>query len=226
MTTDVPPGEGVDAVPSENDVLCGRGGSINSHLGNGKFRLLVEKRKRLYLKARFKREKRLIVSSICTEIRQMDPPGRFLAQRGGRKDGHWYDIGDEKARDKISQALRENAPTIRAEIETEINQLRKEMKRKEEKKDEGSSPKQSPSSYSSPPTPPPPHAFYQQYWDYHYSYYGYPPHAPLPAHPPLPPGYASSSSNSAAIGGILGYAVSSSITTKRDRDHRGKKSSP
>ena len=55
-----------------NDVLCGRGGSINSHQGNEQFRLLVEKRKRVYLTARFKREKRLIASSIVTEIRQME----------------------------------------------------------------------------------------------------------------------------------------------------------
>lgn len=183
-STDVPPGGRVD-VPTENDVLCGRGGSINSHLGNENFRVLVEKRKRVYLTARFKREKRLIASSICTEIRQMDPPGRFLAKKGG-KDGHWYDIGDEKARDKTSQALRENAPTIRAEIETEINKQRKEMKVQEDQEDEGA-----PNPTYPPPPPPPPHAYYQQYWDYYYSYYGYPPHgAPPPphgAHAPPPP---------------------------------------
>lgn len=90
--------------PHENDVLCGRGGSINSHAGNERFRELVEKRKRVYLTARFKREKRLIASSIVTEIRGLDPPGRFLAKEG--KTGKWKDIGDEKARDKTSQALR------------------------------------------------------------------------------------------------------------------------
>lgn len=106
-------------VPLENDVLCGRGGSINSHKGNEQFRCLVEKRKRVYLTARFKREKRLIASSIVTEIRGMNPPGRFLARKGDKDSGYWYDIGDEKARDKTSQALRENAPSIRAEIEVE-----------------------------------------------------------------------------------------------------------
>jgi hypothetical protein len=157
--------------------LCGRGASINSHLGNENFRLLVEKRKRVYLTTHFKLEKRLIASSICTQIRQMDPPGRFLAKEGG-KNGHWYDIGEEKARDKTSQALRENAPTIRAEIETEIYHQRKEMKRKEEEEDEG----------AYPPSHPPPHAYYQQYWDYYYSYYnGYPPHPPPPPHGAPPP---------------------------------------
>ena len=55
--------------PHDNDVLCGRGGSINSHPGNERFRQLVEKRKRVYLTARFKREKRLIANSILSEIR-------------------------------------------------------------------------------------------------------------------------------------------------------------
>ena len=119
--------------PNPNDVLCGRGGNINSHRGNEQFRAFVEKRKRVYLTARFKREKRLIASSIVNEIRAMDPPGRFLARMGSLKDnnGYWYDIGNEKARDKTSQALRENAPSIRAEIETEINQQRAEMRRQE-----------------------------------------------------------------------------------------------
>ena len=49
------------------------------------FRQLVEKRKRVYLTARFKREKRLIASSIVSEIRAMDPPGRFLARKGGKE---------------------------------------------------------------------------------------------------------------------------------------------
>lgn len=114
----------------DNDVLCGRGGSINSHPGNERFRRLVETKKRVYLTARFKREKRLIANSILTEIKSLQPPGRFLAKDS--KTGNWHDIGDEKARDKTSQALRENAPSIRAEIEVEINQQRAEMQRAEE----------------------------------------------------------------------------------------------
>ncbi|KAL7578096.1 hypothetical protein ACA910_015028 [Epithemia clementina (nom. ined.)] len=159
--------------PSPNDVLCGRGGSINSHPGNERFRTLVEKRKRVYLTARFKREKRLIASSIVSEIRNLDPPGRFLQQ--DKKTGLWRDIGDEKARDKTSQALRENAPTIRAEIETEINEQRAELKKEEQ---------EHVNTASHMPLQPSP-SYYQGGWgpSYH-SYYGYSHHAP---HPPLPP---------------------------------------
>jgi hypothetical protein len=194
-------------VPNVNDVLCGRGGNVNSHRGNEQFRALVEKRKRVYLTARFKREKRLIASSIVTEIRGMNPSGRFLTRKGNRDSGHWYDIGDEKARDKTSQALRENAPSIRAEIETEINQLRAETRRGGDDSHYNHVQSSSGTSSASPmvagskrPAPsygaplPPPHqqhahyqassSYAQQYYDYYYHYYGYgaPP-------PPPPPGY-------------------------------------
>lgn len=163
--------------PSENDVLCGRGGSINSHPGNERFRTLVEKRKRVYLTARFKREKRLIASSIVSEIRALDPPGRFLSREA--KSGLWKDIGDEKARDKTSQALRENAPSIRAEIETEIQDQRAELQKEEQQH----------FNPPNPPPPPPPH-YYNNGWGSSYtgSYYGH--YAPQP--PPQPhayPGY-------------------------------------
>jgi len=121
------------ANPHDNDVLCGRGGSINTHPGNETFRRFVERRKRIYLTARFKREKRLIASSVVKEIRELNPPGRFLSRDA--KTGIWHDIGDEKARDKTSQALRENAPTIRKEIEIENDAKREEMRRQEEEEE-------------------------------------------------------------------------------------------
>jgi len=103
--------------PHENDVLCGRGGSINNHIGNEKYRVLVNQKKRVYLTARFKREKRLIAASIVQTVRGVDPPGRFLQRDPAT--GVWHDIGDTKARDKTSQALREGAPEIRKEIEND-----------------------------------------------------------------------------------------------------------
>jgi len=109
--------------PHDHDVLCGRGGNINTHPGNEAFRNYVERRKKVYLTARFKREKRIITDSIIDEIKSRDPPGRFLSLDS--KSKLWYDIGMEKARDKTSQALRENAPKIRKEIERENEALRK-----------------------------------------------------------------------------------------------------
>ena len=91
------------STPHNNDVLCGRGGTV--HPGNEHFRKLVDQKKRLYLTARFKREKRLISSKIVDEIRNLDPPGRFLLKDAN--SNLWRDIGDEKARDKTSQSARE-----------------------------------------------------------------------------------------------------------------------
>ena len=164
--------------PHDNDVLCGRGGSINSHPGNERFRELVEKRKRVYLTARFKREKRLIASSVVAEIRDQQPPGRFLSK--DPKTGKWKDIGDEKARDKTSQALRENAPRVRAEIETEINQQRAEMKQNEVMEDASIA-----QTTAVPPSP-----YYHPWGGGHYRpIYGYgpPPDAPPPNYPPPGP---------------------------------------
>ncbi|KAI2507489.1 hypothetical protein MHU86_6981 [Fragilaria crotonensis] len=146
--------------PNENDVLCGRGGSINAHPGNERFRQLVEKRKRVYLTARFKREKRLIANSIVLEIRSLDPPGRFLSR--DPNTGCWFDIGDEKAREKTSQALREKAPSIRAEIAVEINQQLAELQRVEDEE----------AAMALHP-PGPPHPYYQQPWGYYAPYHGY-----------------------------------------------------
>lgn len=180
--------------PSRFSHHSGRGGSINSHAGNERFRELVEKRKRVYLTARFKREKRLIASSIVSEIRGLEPSGRFLSK--DVKTGKWKDIGDEKARDKTSQALRENAPKVRAEIETEINKQRAEMKQNEAMEDAtiaettpvppspyyhawGAAPYRP--IYAPPPNYPPPGPY--QPYDGHYGYgHGHPPPQQHPQH--------------------------------------------
>ena len=99
--------------PHDNDVLCGRGGGTNHHPGNKQYRKLVEDRKRDYVNSS-KRGKPLLSRSIVEAVREQDPPGRFLTKDD--KTGLWYDIGDQKAREKTAQALREGAPDIRKEI--------------------------------------------------------------------------------------------------------------
>lgn len=97
--------------PHNNDVLCGRGAAITAHPGNAQYRKIIEKNKRAYLSARFKREKRAITQSIVDVVRNLNPPGRFLIN--DPRAGVWKDIGDEKAREKTGQALRENAQETR-----------------------------------------------------------------------------------------------------------------
>ena len=96
---------------TDNDVLCGRGGVTNCHAGNRRFRHLVKTHQPAYLAAP-KLEKAKIAHEIVQIIRDSSPPGRFLQQRS--KDGLWHDIGDAKAREKTSQALREKAAEVRS----------------------------------------------------------------------------------------------------------------
>jgi len=101
-----------------NDVLCGRGGLTNHHPGNIRFRSLVRRFQPDYLKAS-KRNKAGIAHEIVAIIRTLSPSGRFLKKDS--KDPHaWIDIGDRKAREKTSQALREGAPNLRDKKGKEI----------------------------------------------------------------------------------------------------------
>lgn len=115
----VPPkGIGPIADPNVNDVLCGRGGRINSHAGNVQFRDIILSKKKGYLAPTTKKlEKAHIAAGVVNDIRTMNPPGRFLKEEKG--DGMWYDIGDAKAIKKTGQALREDAPEIRPAIDTD-----------------------------------------------------------------------------------------------------------
>ena len=108
----IPPG-GIGPIldPNINDVLSGRGGRINAHVGNVQFREIVAEQKKIYLaKDTKKLEKAHIAADIVYFIRRMDPPGRFLKED---VNGAWWDIGDQKAIKKVGQALREDAPEIR-----------------------------------------------------------------------------------------------------------------
>ena len=90
--------------PGNNDCLFGRGGGTNHHPGNKKYRKLVEYKKDVYLQS-IRYEKTFVAMEVVNIWRAMDPPGRFLQQDMVTK--LWNDVGDAKAREKTSQALRE-----------------------------------------------------------------------------------------------------------------------
>ena len=104
----VPPSTEGTKFYSRNDVLCGRGGGTNVHPGNRRFRDLINGNRRAYLKAR-KNDKPAISRSIVHTIREMN--GRFL-KKDDKRDV-WVEIGDDNAREKTSQALRQRAPEMR-----------------------------------------------------------------------------------------------------------------
>ncbi len=93
----------------ENDVLCGKGNFVNMHPGNRQFRSLVDGMKNEYVAAP-KKQKPLFAKMVLSEIRAMDPPGRFLTKN--KSTGLWEHIEEKKARIKARQALREGAPAI------------------------------------------------------------------------------------------------------------------
>ena len=96
-----------------NDVLSGRGGATNSHSGNRAFRSLVKDYQPKYLAAK-KADKPSVASQVVEEIRRRG--GRFLRRCEGLDASgqvYWLDIGDERAREKTCQALREGAPELR-----------------------------------------------------------------------------------------------------------------
>eukprot|EP00540_Astrosyne_radiata_P013477 CAMPEP_0116841796 /NCGR_PEP_ID=MMETSP0418-20121206/11152_1 /TAXON_ID=1158023 /ORGANISM="Astrosyne radiata, Strain 13vi08-1A" /LENGTH=392 /DNA_ID=CAMNT_0004472319 /DNA_START=115 /DNA_END=1293 /DNA_ORIENTATION=+ len=114
-----PPQEGAQTASfsiSQNDVLCGRGGLTNHHPGNVFFRRLVRMKQESYLLAS-KRAKAGVAKEIVECIRGLQPPGRFL-KKDPQNPGVWVEIGDRKAREKTSQALREGAPELREELQS------------------------------------------------------------------------------------------------------------
>ena len=89
-------------------------GGTNHHPGNKRYRKMVEDRKVDYINSK-RLDKPLVALDIIKEWRAQKPPGRFLKMDD--KTGLWFDVGDKKAREKTSQALREKAPIIRKQQE-------------------------------------------------------------------------------------------------------------
>lgn len=85
-----------------DDVLCGRGGATNNHVGNKKFRLIVAQYQEVYLQAK-KKEKAGIAKQIVERIRNNG--GRFLKRDAANNT--WVEVPPKKATEKTSQALRE-----------------------------------------------------------------------------------------------------------------------
>lgn len=102
--------------PQVHDVLCGRGGGINSHVGNRVFRDWVAERRLDYNLASTKADKARVAKEVMNRVTMNDPPGRFLQRDPTNGIGSWWiEVSEDKAMAKTSQALREGAPTIRAQ---------------------------------------------------------------------------------------------------------------
>jgi hypothetical protein len=109
LSLPTPPTDVISSVVPE-DVLCGRGGETNHHPGNIQYRNLVKAFQPLYIASK-RRDKPRIAQCIVYTIRAHQG-GRFLKRTDPRSNS-WIDVGNTKAREKTSQALREGAPELR-----------------------------------------------------------------------------------------------------------------
>lgn len=89
---------------TEKDVLFGRGGRSNNHLGNKLYRDLVIEKQDFY-KCCDKNEKTKVAQSIVDTV-HFEQKGRFLERDPAT--GRYYVVPNLMARRKVGQALREN----------------------------------------------------------------------------------------------------------------------
>jgi hypothetical protein len=108
--SDLPPGPPFDRSyqPTIRDVCSGRGKKHWNLPGNIAFRNHIQTRVAEYLMRTTKIGKTEMVATIVCELRQQG--FQFLKQT---KEGHWYDIGDQQARDKVGHSLRDQVTAIR-----------------------------------------------------------------------------------------------------------------
>lgn len=190
--------------PHPHDVLCGRGGGTNAHVGNSHWRMLVAANKEMYVSLP-KKQKMLLSKSIVNAVRSQNPPGRFLQK--DNKTNLWYDVGDQRAQEKTSQALREGAPVIRSKmkdsgseeeddgsVSPEKSQPSDEKSPKVSRVSSGNvslaSPvplQQYPSQTMQPPPPPPPPVYVSSAGPMGMMYAPQPPQYPFPSPHSIPP---------------------------------------
>ena len=106
---------GVIKEPHDHDLICGRGGKVNAHPGNRRFRSWVNERKEAYTRAHAKGEKNAIAQSILQDIFSLNPPGRVL--EFDPKTGIYKQVSVKKAMSKTTQALREGEFTENGRFE-------------------------------------------------------------------------------------------------------------
>ena len=91
-----------DSIIRENDILCGRGGNNNKHIGNTRFRQLIAANRPQYV-GLTKKQKMLMARQIVSVVHYAG--GRFLAR--DVHTGRFINVGLSRSLEKTSQALRE-----------------------------------------------------------------------------------------------------------------------
>lgn len=111
----LPPGTDPMFSVTCKDVVMGRGSGTQNHCGNVTFRKLVYLNKELYATSS-KFDKLKISKAIVAAVREF---GGSFVQADEERGGLYFDIGDKRAWDKTSQALREGQAEVRAKLAAE-----------------------------------------------------------------------------------------------------------
>lgn len=90
-------------VPSDNDILCGRGKLYSKHLANCKFSASIRANAKRYAHAPKRIDKSLVVSSVVSKLQ--DAGLRFIKQ--DRKSMHWFVLNDDAIHEKTGHAIRD-----------------------------------------------------------------------------------------------------------------------
>jgi len=87
----------------DNDVVCGRGSIINKHVGNRRFRRIINENKLTYARCEKNSHKHFLALSIVLAIERKG--GRFLKRN--EKLNEWIKISRKESVAKAAQALRD-----------------------------------------------------------------------------------------------------------------------
>ena len=93
--------------PNKNDVISGRGAHVFNHHGNMNFMVLVKKE---LSRSTPVLRKRMQAEQIHWNIRNLDPPGRFIRMGTEEENGRgWIELDEKEALLKIQKAIRDYA---------------------------------------------------------------------------------------------------------------------
>lgn len=98
------------AVPTDHDVLCGRGKGPRMHPGNAFYYRLLRETYPEYKSARTG-VKALLIKKIVSLVREQN--GRFLERQKVGNTWVYSNIGEERALMKTSQAMRDTRTTVK-----------------------------------------------------------------------------------------------------------------
>jgi hypothetical protein len=93
-----------DYRPTDFDVVCGRGKGSYNRPGNKRFRTIVREFIPDYSAAKTKFEKGIVLNAIVEKVQSQNNGSARLVKR---KNGAWYVLAEDQAREKVGHIIRE-----------------------------------------------------------------------------------------------------------------------